>query len=203
MKTNNYEIGWRGNLGSHARGTLALFYTTSELGDVQSFNNGLILTRTAERIAGVEAGVDYASDDEKWGAGGTVTYMEGRERPQGAANFQNMTGYRIPPLKLTGYLEYRPNTRWSNRLQATFYAARDYRLNGRTSFGRIDVASYTTIDLISTYQVTKKDKVRVGIENLLNRYYLPLYSQLMRNSNNTSRLPAAGAVLTVSYTHRW
>jgi iron complex outermembrane receptor protein len=45
--------------------------------------------------------------------------------------------------------------------------------------------------------------VTVGVENLLNRYYLPLYSQLMRNSNNTSRLPAAGAVLTASYTHRW
>ncbi|WP_432734372.1 TonB-dependent siderophore receptor [Ralstonia solanacearum] len=203
VKTNNYEIGWRGNLGSGARGTLALFYTTSELGDVQSFNNGLILTRTAERIAGVEAGLDYATDDEKWGAGGTLTYLEGRERPQGAANYQNMTGYRILPLKLTGYLEYRPTARWSNRLQATFYAARDYRLNGRTSFGRIDATSYTTIDLISTYQITKKDKVRVGIENLLNRYYLPLYSQLMRNSNNTSRLPAAGAVLTVSFTHRW
>jgi iron complex outermembrane receptor protein len=67
----------------------------------------------------------------------------------------------------------------------------------------MDVSSYTTVDLISRYQITKKDRVTVGIENLLNRYYLPLYSQLMRNSNNTSRLPAAGAVLTASYTHRW
>ncbi|KAF1039439.1 MAG: Ferric aerobactin receptor [Burkholderia lata] len=203
VKTNNYEIGWRGSLGNHADGTLALFYTTSELGDVQSFNNGLILTRTAERIAGIEATVDYASDDDKWGAGGTITYMQGRERPQNSANFQDMTGYRIPPLKLTGYLEYRPNPRWSNRLQATFYAARDYRLNDKIGFGRMDVGSYTTVDLISRYQITKKDRVTVGVENLLNRYYLPLYSQLMRNSNNTSRLPAAGAVLTASYTHRW
>lgn len=129
--------------------------------------------------------------------------MQGRERPQNSANFQNMTGYRIPPLKLTGYLEYRPNPRWSNRLQATFYAARDYRLNDKISFGRMDVGSYTTVDLISRYQITKKDRVTVGVENLLNRYYLPLYSQLMRNSNNTSRLPAAGSVLTASYTHRW
>ncbi|MBN3726021.1 TonB-dependent siderophore receptor [Burkholderia sp. Ac-20379] len=203
VKTNNYELGWRGNLGNQADGTLALFYTTSELGDVQSFNNGLILTRTAERIAGVEASVDWLSENEKWGAGGTATYLQGRERPQGSASYQNMTGYRIPPLKLTAYLEYRPNSRWSNRLQGSFFAARDYRLNDKVSFGRLSVASYFTLDAMSSWQVTKQDKLSVGVENLLNRYYLPLYSQLMRNSNNTSRLPAAGAVLSASYTHRW
>ncbi|WP_259395647.1 M3 family metallopeptidase, partial [Klebsiella pneumoniae] len=61
--------------------SLALFYTTSKLGDVQSFNNGLILTRTEERIHGIEATVDYLTDDEKWGTGGTFTWMKGRERP--------------------------------------------------------------------------------------------------------------------------
>ncbi|GLZ22800.1 TonB-dependent siderophore receptor [Burkholderia plantarii] len=203
VKTNNYEVGWRGNLGNQADGTLALFYTTSELGDVQSFNNGLILTRTAERIAGVEASVDYLSVSEKWGLGGSATYMQGRERPQGSPNYQDMTGYRIPPLKLTAYIEYRPTPHWNTRLQGTFYAARDYRLNGKIGFGRLDTSSYTTLDLMSTWQVTKQDKLTMGVENLLNRYYLPLYSQLMRNSNNTSRLPAAGAVLSASYTHRW
>ena len=29
------------------------------------------------------------------------------------------------------------------------------------------------------------------------------YSQLMRNSNNTSRLPAPGAALSVGYSRRW
>ncbi|MBV6247893.1 TonB-dependent receptor, partial [Pseudomonas aeruginosa] len=55
VKTNNYELGWRGAIGGNTLGSLALFYTTSKLGDVQSFNNGLILTRTKERIYGVEA----------------------------------------------------------------------------------------------------------------------------------------------------
>lgn len=70
VKTNNYEIGWRGELGSNTTGTTALFYTTSKLGDVQSFNNGLILTRTKERIYGAEASADWLSDDAVWGAGG-------------------------------------------------------------------------------------------------------------------------------------
>src|SRR5438445_9103969 len=114
-----------------------------------------------------------------------------------------MTGYRIPTLKLTSYIQYQPNSRWNNRLQATYFAARDYRLNGQSSFGRRDVNSYTTVDLISRYRLSKQDTVSAGVENLLNRYYYPLYSQLMRNSNNTSRLPAAGAVLKVSYNHVW
>lgn len=68
VKTNNYELGWRGAIGGNTLGSLALFYTTSKLGDVQSFNNGLILTRTKERIYGVEASADWLSDDEVWGA---------------------------------------------------------------------------------------------------------------------------------------
>ncbi len=201
VKTNNYELGWRGGFGN-TLGSLAIFYTTSDLGDVQSFNNGLILTRTAEKIFGVEAAADYLSNDERWGAGGTVTWMRGRETPQGMSD-QQMTGYRIPPLKLTGYVQFRPVPQWNNRLQATFFAGHDYRLNGVNSFGRRDVASYTTLDLISSYQVTRKDTVTVGIQNLLNRYYYPLYSQLLRNSNNTSHLPAAGITLTAMYQHRW
>ncbi|AVA33281.1 iron complex outermembrane recepter protein [Cupriavidus metallidurans] len=201
VKTNNYELGWRGAFGN-TLGSLAIFYTTSDLGDVQSFNNGLILTRTAEKIYGVEASADYLSTDERWGAGGTFTWMQGRETPQGRDS-QQMTGYRIPPLKLTGYVQYRPVPQWNNRLQATFFAGYDYRLNGVTSFGRRDVSSYTTLDLISSYQVTKKDTLTVGIQNLLNRYYYPLYSQLLRNSNNTSHLPAAGITLTATYQHRW
>jgi iron complex outermembrane receptor protein len=180
-----------------------VFYTSSKLGDVQSFNNGLILTRTSEKILGVEGSLDYLPDDSVWGAGGTMTWMRGRELPQNAVSDQVMTGYRIPPLKLTSYIQYKPNSRWSNRLQATYFAARDYRLNGQNSFGRREVGSYTTLDLVSRYQLGKKDTISGGVENLLNRHYYPLYSQLMRNSNNTSRLPAPGAVLKVSYNHVW
>ncbi|MOA30012.1 hypothetical protein D3C78_1510600 [compost metagenome] len=55
----------------------------------------------------------------------------------------------------------------------------------------------------SQYQLSKDDQVSVGLQNLFNRDYYPLYSQLMRSSNNTSHLPAPGTVLTASYTHQW
>ncbi|MGK0152287.1 TonB-dependent siderophore receptor [Pseudomonas putida] len=202
VKTNNYELGWRGELGSNTLGTLALFYTTSKLGDVQSFNNGLMLTRTKERIYGAEASADWLSDDAVWGAGGSATWMRGREKPDGKG-WQDMTGYRVPPLKLTAYVQYKPTLDWSNRLQATFFDGKDYRLDGVDSFGRHQVSSYTTVDLVSQYQISADDKVSVGIQNLFNRDYYPLYSQLLRNNNNTSHLPAPGTVLTASYTHNW
>lgn len=200
VKTDNYEIGWRGTFGD-VLGSLAIFQTTSKLGDVQSLNNGLVLLRTSEKIQGVEGSVDYLPAGN-WSGGATFTYMEGRERPTGKPE-QDMSGYRIPPLKVTGYVQYKPNEKWSNRLQVTYFGERDYRLKGVESFGRREVHSYTTVDLISRYAVTKKDTVTVGIENLFDRYYLPAYSQLLRNSNNTSRLPASGAVLRVLYNHVW
>lgn len=201
VKTNNYELGWRGGV-ENTSASLAVFYTTSKLGDVQSFNNGLILTRTEERIYGIEGTVDTSTDDEKWGAGGTFTWMKGREQPDGGS-WQGMTGYRVPPVKLTAYLQYRPNERWSNRVQANYFGAKDYRLDGKESFGRRDASSYFTVDVMSRYQPNPRNTFILGVENLFNRDYYPLYSQLMRSNTNTSRLPAAGAVLTLTYQHRW
>ena len=112
VKTDNYELGWRGRF-TNTMASLALFRSTSDLGAVQSFNNGLVLTRTSEKINGVEATVDHYSDDEKWASGATFTWMQGRELPQNATKTQQMTGYRIPPVKITGYVQYQPNERLS------------------------------------------------------------------------------------------
>lgn len=202
VRTNNYELGWRGSLGEQTLASLALFYTTSKLGNVQSFNNGLILSRTKERVYGVEGSADWSSMDGTWGVGGNFAWMQGREKPSNG-DWQDMNGFRVPPLKLTAFVQYEPGLDWNSRLQATFFASEDYRLEGQASFGRREVDSYTSVDLMSDYRLTDADKVSVGIQNLLNRDYYPLYSQLMRSSSNTSHLPAAGTVLSVSYNHQW
>lgn len=202
VKVDNYELGWNGHFNNFSS-SLAVFHSTSDLGGVQSFNNGLVLTRTKEKVTGVEATLDYLEDDKIWGAGGSVTWMKGRETPQNTHTEQDMTGYRIPPLKVTGYISYSPTDTWTNRIQATYFGAEDYRLNGVNGFGRYDVKSYTTADLLSSFALNKKDSVTIGIENMFNKQYYPLYSQLMRNSNNTSHLLANGITLKVSYSHKW
>lgn len=202
VRIDSYELGWRGDFG-RAKASLSLFRTASDLGDVQSFNNGLILLRTAERIKGTEAAVDVGRPGDHFRFGGSVTYLRGREKAATASTWQNMTGYRIPPLKLTAYAHYTPGERWDVRLQGLFSGERDYRLKGVASFGRREVKSYALLDLIARYHVTEKDMVTVGVENLLNNQYLPVYSQLLRGGSNTSRVPANGATLTIAYKRDW
>lgn len=201
VKVDNYELGWKGNFNNFSS-SLAVFHSTSDLGAVQSFSNGLALTRTKEKVTGLEATFDYLDDANVWGTGGSVTWMKGREKPQNGAE-QDMTGFLIPPLKLTGYISYSPTETWTNRLQATYFGSEDYRLNGKNSFGRYDVKSYTTADLISSFALNKKDTMTIGLENMFNRKYYPLYSQLLRTSDNTSHLVANGVTLKVTYSHKW
>ncbi|WP_162541936.1 TonB-dependent receptor domain-containing protein, partial [Acinetobacter baumannii] len=53
VKVDNYELGWKGNFNNFSS-SLAVFHSTSDLGAVQSFSNGLALTRTKEKVTGVE-----------------------------------------------------------------------------------------------------------------------------------------------------
>jgi len=201
VKVDNYELGWKGNFNNFSS-SLAVFHSTSDLGAVQPESNSLVMLRTKEKITGVEATFDYLDDANVWGTGGSVTWMKGREKPQDGAE-QDMTGFRTPPLKLTAYVSYSPTETWTNRLQATYFGSEDYRLNGKNSFGRYDVKTYTTADLISSFALNKKDTVTIGLENMFNRKYYPLYSQLLRTSDNTSHLVANGATLKVTYSHKW
>ena len=202
VKVDNYELGWNGDF-DRISSSLAVFYSTSDLGAVQSFENGLRLLRTKEEVTGVEGTIDYLTQDEIWGFGGSATWIKGRETPQGRSEDQKMTGYRIPPLKLTSYISYNPSDTWTNRLQATYWGSQDYRLDGKESFGRYDAKTYTTVDLMSSFDVNAKNNVSIGLENIFNRKYYPLYSQLLRSNNNMSHLLASGITLKVAYSHKW
>ncbi len=202
VKTKIHELGWRGTF-SRLSASVNAFQSRSDLGAVQSFNNGLVLLRTREKVQGIEAELDYADANSDWSGGGSVSWLKGRELPQGGAGDQDMSGYRIPPLKLTGYIEYRPSERWHHRIQATSFSSKDYRLRGRNSFGRYDTRGYVTVDWASQWSIDRHSKLSIGVENLFDRYYFPLYSQLLRSGDNTSRLPAPGAVLKVGYSYLW
>ena len=72
--------------------------------------------------------------------------------------------------------------RWSPpELRPPRIDSKDYRLDGVESFGRRQVSTYTTVDLVSQYRITPDDQLSLGIQNLFNRDYYPLYSQLLRN----------------------
>lgn len=202
VKIDTAEFGWRGRW-DNSLANLSVFESRSDLGAVQSFNNGLRLARTKERIYGVEGGIDYFTDDERWSTGSTITWMKGEELPQNYSQYQDMPGNRIPPLKFTAYVEYNPSENWSHKLQATAFKGKDYRLNGVASFSRRDTSGYATVDLMSRWKMDTDSSISFGVENLFNRYYYPLYSQLLRSDSNTSHLPASGTTLKISFAHNW
>ncbi|WP_375056139.1 TonB-dependent receptor [Zobellella sp. DQSA1] len=200
VKSNNYELGWRGDWGD-TQGSLALFYSTSDLGPVATQNFAFVQRRAKERIYGAEATLDHRLN-EQWQLGGLLTWMEGESYNEAAGEWKALNGYRIPPLQVRAYVEYRPYHQWFHRLQANYSGSRDDAFKDQVGFGSRKVDSYTTLDYSTRYDLGRHG-FNLGVENLLNKDYYQVYGQLLRDSNNTSHIPASGATLKLGYQYRW
>lgn len=200
IKTDNYEIGTRSNWGQ-TQTSLALFYSRSDLGQPAIENFAFVQPRAKEHIYGIEATIDYLVNDY-WTVGGLASWLEGNRYDEADERWEALNGYRIPPLQLQAYTEYRPNDHWFHRLQVNYSGSRDEAFEDEVGFGSREVESYTTVDYHTRYQI-KQHTVSVGVENLLNEDYFTVYGQLLRNGNNTSHIAATGATLQASYLYQW
>jgi len=171
---DNYEVGVRGDW-ERVQASLAYFYTRSELNS--SFAPDLTIQFAPEWTEGIEATLDVQPTDS-WRVGGTVSYVEGKLDLNNNGNYTWLDGFRIPPLKLTGYIEHEtwPAHQWRNRLQVLYVGYRD-RFSNSTAFGRLPVEGYAVVDLISSVKAGP-GTLRFGIENLLQAEYFPVVSQL-------------------------
>jgi iron complex outermembrane receptor protein len=205
QKVDSYEIGWRGNW-NNVKATLALFRSTSDLGATFIVvNSNTILVRSPERIKGAEATID-ARLSPTWNAGATFTYTEGEFDPTNTGTYIPLTGDRIGPTKVTFYAENQTTAAWFNRLQVYSLADRKKFGEGRTAagapiFAQGPVKGFTTADLISTYQIGRKHKLSVSIENLFNKQYLPVYAQASNRVDSYSAAP--GTTVTIKYSIRF
>lgn len=200
LKTDNYEVGLRSNWGA-TQATAAVFYSTSDLGQTTIQNMALALPRSEERIYGVELTLDHQLNDQ-WQLGGLLTWMEGERFDSNDQRWEALNGYRIPPVQLRAYAQYQPSAGWLHRLQLNYSGNRDDAFNDQVGFGSREVEAYTTVDYLGRYNLGK-GVVSVGIENLFNEDYYSVYSQLLRNGNNTSHIAASGTTLKLSYSHPW
>lgn len=191
QKVTNYEGGIRIS-SSSLQSTLSLFYNKSNLG--ASFAPDLTIVRAPEYIYGAELSVDLQPVG-KWRFGGTGTWLEGKSDPRNDGRYIFLPGTRIPPLKLTAYVEHDTLPHWRNRLQILYSGTRR-RFGNSSLSGLQPVNDYATLDWLSS--ITRgRSTLRLGIENLLNKQYFPLFSQLlMFNRDNTA---ARGAVFSLSY----
>ena len=198
--TDNYEVGVRGAWQGFS-GSVAGFYSESDQGRVLIENFSLVQERTPERIYGVEASAGY-DFNESLGVGGTFTWLKGEREDPNSDRDIALNGFRIPPVKLTGYIEYRPFPWWDLRLQALYSGERDDASDDGVGFGGRKVEDYTVLDLYSAFDVGY-GTLQVGVENLLNNQYHTVFGQLRRNGRNVSHVAARGATARVAYSFKW
>lgn len=200
IKTDSYEVGVRNDWGD-TQASATIFYNTSKLGQTTIQNFSLALPRSEERIYGVEMTLDHQLTDH-WKAGGLLTWMKGERYDTSAQKWKALNGYRIPPLQLNTYIEYETDYQWFHRVQVNYSGDRDDAFDDQVGFGSRDVDAYTTVDYQTRYEVGRHG-INFGIENLLNEDYFTVYSQLLRNNNNTSHIASPGITMKASYQYRW
>jgi iron complex outermembrane receptor protein len=200
IKVNHYEIGVRGDW-SRIQPSLSVYYNESDLG-VTSGGFFATIIRAPERVYGLEGTLDI-QPIERWRLGGTFTWTEGENDPDLNGDYTALNGFRIAPLKLTGYIEHDtvPAWQWRNRLQVLYVGGRDPGL-APSVFGGRPVDHYTLVDFISTAKVGP-GFLHFGIENLLNNEYFNTISQLLRTGRNDSYTAARGMVISLGYTFKY
>ncbi|KFI22467.1 TonB-dependent receptor [Nitrosococcus oceani] len=194
QKVNSYEIGLRGGRGP-LQASAAGFYSTSNNGT--TFNQDLSIVKQPERIWGAEGTLAYRFNSQ-WNTGGTVTWVAGEVDLNDDDDYEeDLPNTRVPPVKLTGFLEYSPWRWWDNRMQVLYVGDRS---PDSTQFGGGEVDDYTIVDLISRFKVGP-GYLGVAVKNLLNNDYFPLVSQAGRLPYAFSTGP--GRTVRISYALNW
>jgi iron complex outermembrane receptor protein len=193
---NSYEAGVRlglPRLDASATG----YYTTSELGS--SYGADFEIVRAPEHVYGVELSADVQVV-EPVAVGGTFSWVKGVQDTDDNGSYETpLPGNRIPPEKVTGYVEVAPVDGWTSRLQMLYSGHRDAFPNS-TAYGQGRVSPYAVFDLSSRFDVGP-GTLSIGIENLFDNYYFPVRSQYP--ALNGSYTPGRGRNVSLSYSVRW
>lgn len=197
---DQYEAGVRGAWRS-VQTSLAAFRTESELGTTSRGYDQPVV-RAPERLYGVEATLDV-QPTRALGMGGTFGWTEGESFVERDSTWRAMNGYRIQPWKATAYAEHQTLPAWQNRLQVLYSGDRDRAFNdrlnpNRVGFGERAVESYWVADWISSLNVGP-GRLSLGVQNVLNRQYFPVVSQLLRTGGNSSYTAARGRTVNIGY----
>ncbi|NJN73580.1 MAG: TonB-dependent receptor [Limnothrix sp. RL_2_0] len=195
QKVDSYELGIRGNWDK-LQASLSGFYSFSNLGSTFDTTNLLDITRDPLRVYGVEADL-RAQVNNQVALGGTLTLSQGARDTDFDGDFEtDSSSLVVPPLKLTGFVEYNPTNKWRNRFQVNVVGDRDAEANG-TVFQSVN--GYVTADLISQYE-TDFGTFQLGIENIFNTDYFPITAQAFGGFNQYA---GQGTTVSLKYGFDW
>ncbi|MEM6939964.1 MAG: TonB-dependent receptor [Pseudomonadota bacterium] len=192
QRTENYEVGARFS-GPTWDGSLVAFVSESDNGT--TFLPGTItILKQPERIWGVEATANFDVIDTVR-IGGTLTIQNGEVDTNDDGVFdEDLPTTRIPPTKLTAYVDFQPTDWWAARIQATYSGTQS---NNSSAFGGgVEIDDYIIVDAYSAFEVGP-GTLNIGIENLFNEDYTPVLNQAYNSSFAYARGP--GRTLSASY----
>ncbi len=194
QKVDHYEIGVRGNWDI-VEASLVGFYNQSDLGT--TFTAPGTILRSPQQVYGLEATFDVQAS-EAWQLGTTLSLVGGDRDSDDDGDYDApLNTFSISPLKVTAYVQNQTLPSWRNRLQLLYSGSRD---PVGTGFGLNEVESYFTLDYISRIDLGP-GTLQVSVENLLNKQYFPVVSQLQ--TTDSSYAAARGTTLSVSYSFTW
>ena len=189
---DNYELGLR---YTEDRWDASIVGFLNESDGGVTFDQNLNIVRQPERIYGVEFAAN-ARPVDMLEVGSTVTWMEGRVDLDGDGDYEeDLPSTRIPPVKVTGFVEVSPEDWWSVRLQGLYSGNRD--VDGGSLFGNTsDIEDYVVFDLYGEVDAGP-GQLRLGVQNLLNNEYTPVVNQAYDRSFAYARAP--GTTVSLSY----
>jgi len=202
VKVDEFELGVRGSWSS-IQFSLAGFFNQSDLGarlaPITTDEGVPILTleRAPERIYGIEATVD-AQVSEDWQPGGLVSWNKGENDPNDDGDFQPLSSFEIQPIKLSAYVQNQTTSAWSNRLQLLVVGGRDRAFE--EGIDDTEIESYAVLDYISSIELGP-GTLEVGIQNLLDNQYFPVFQQL--SGTNDPSFAAPGRTVRLNYSVTW
>lgn len=194
---DSYETGVRGDWGN-VRSTFAVFYTSSSNGlslrpDPANPLNSVLEVRTADEVYGVEWTID-ADLSDSWRTGGSFSWVEGKEDKDGDGKPETALQHRrIPPRKITAYVEHDLASGWYVRLQGLYSGGRD-KFPGSTAFYEGVINSWFVADISASGPVGP-GVLSVGLNNMLNTDYFTHLSEAMQQDDRYSKAPGMTAMV--------
>jgi iron complex outermembrane recepter protein len=200
QQVDNYEAGFRAEyLGQRLTGSI--FYNKCSL--CSTIDANLRLIRQPDRTYGVEFTLD-GNITEQLRYGATATVMKGDQDINADGKYDlALPSNRVPPAKVTGFVEYAPDEHWTLRLQGLHSFKRDPFGNQilSTAVGVAPVQPFTLVDVSVRYKMDRWGAISVGINNLFNEDYFTIGSYLLNRPDRFSKGPGTTARLayTISY----
>ncbi len=191
--TDSYELGVRTNVGKFS-GSVALYFNESSLGS--SYDPiTLEIARAPERVWGVEVMGDVNLDEVRFG--GTLGWANSEVDDDNDGTYESRLNYwRVPPVKLTAYVEYDFSQDWTLRFQGLkmFSDNRFPEITPYTSSARSPINGYFVLDM-SVSGKAGPGTLSLGVKNLLNNKYFSVLAQTSTRPDTYTMAQGATALL--------